>query len=291
MQPGEQSTLHRSPGKPQKGLTDRFGRTLLILAVVLYAAILILGPLVAIFWGAFSEGAGRLVDELSSQQALDALKLTLFLGLGATAINTVFGLCTAYILVRDRFPGRRFLNGVVDLPFAVSPVIAGLMLILLFGRGGWLEPLVNAAGVKIVFAVPGMLLATCFVSLPFVIREVMPILQHVGTAHEEAAYIMGAGKWRAFWKVTLPSIRWGLVYGVVLTMARSFGEFGAVLVVSGGIVGLTETSTLFIFRTLDDRNVIAAYGMALVLAMVSFVLMLFVEFWKSRSSEFRGHNT
>jgi len=291
MQPDDQSSLHRRSGKRQEGQAGHFGRTALILTVVLYAAILILGPLVAIFWGAFSEGAARLIDELSTQQAFDALKLTLFLGLGATAINTVFGLCTAYILVRDRFAGRRFLNGVVDLPFAVSPVIAGLMLILLFGRGGWLEPLVNATGMKVVFAVPGMLLATCFVSLPFVIREVMPILQHVGTAHEEAAYIMGAGKWQAFWKVTLPSIRWGLVYGVVLTMARSLGEFGAVLVVSGGIVGLTETSTLFIFRTLDDRNVIAAYGMALVLAMVSFVLMLIVEFLKSRSSEFRGHNT
>lgn len=289
MQAGDQTGAPGRSGKPQMEQEGGWGRTLLVAAVVCYAGILILGPLAAVLWGAFSEGIGRLVAELSSEQAIRALTLTLFLGLGATTINTVFGLCTAYVLVRDRFPGRRFLNGVVDLPFAVSPVIAGLMLVLLFGRGGWMEPLVEAAGFKVVFAVPGMLLATCFVSLPFVIREVMPILEHVGTVHEEAAFTIGAGKWQAFWKVTLPSIRWGLVYGVVLTVARSLGEFGAVLVVSGGIVGLTETSTLFIFRTLDDRNVIAAYGMALVLAMVSFVLMLLVEFWKSRSSEFRGH--
>ena len=288
MQPDDGTGEKKPATKPRRARERRTGRTILILVVVSYAAILILGPLVAVVWGAFSQGAGRLVNELSSEQAIRALELTLFLGLGATVINTVFGLCIAYVLVRDRFPGRRFLNGLVDLPFAVSPVIAGLMLILLFGRGGWLEPVLNAAGIKIVFAVPGMLLATSFVSLPFVIREVMPILQHVGTAYEEAAYTMGAGKWQAFWKVTLPSIRWGLVYGIVLTTARSLGEFGAVLVVSGGIVGLTETSTLFIFRMLDDRNVIGAYGMALVLALLSFTLMLFVEFWKSRSPEFRG---
>jgi sulfate/thiosulfate transport system permease protein len=263
------------------------GEWALIAAVVLYAAALLVGPLVSIVGGALSQGVSAFLREITSDNALNALKVTLLLAAGATIINTVFGVSIAWVLVRDNFRGRRFVNGLVDLPFAVSPVIAGLMMILLFGRDGWFAPITDRLGIKMVFALPGMLLATTFVSLPFVIREVMPVLAQIGTEQENAAYTMGASPWQAFWHVTLPSIRWGLLYGVSLTLARAIGEFGAVLVVSGGVSGLTETSTLFIFRSLDDRNYVGAYAMAMALALISFTILMLMEFFKKRSGEGR----
>lgn len=256
-----------------------------VAGVLLYAALLIVGPLAAVVWGAFAEGLGAFVEQVTSDDALSALKLTLGLSIGATLVNTVCGVCIAWVLVRDNFRGREFVNGLVDLPFVVSPVIAGLMLILLFGQQGWLRPLVEALGLKVVFAWPGMLLATMFVSLPFVVREVMPVLAQHGVEQENAAYTMGASPFQAFHHITLPSIRWGVLYGVSLTFARSVGEFGAVLVVSGGVSGLTETSTLFIFRSLDDRNYVAAYATATVLAGLSFLILFAMEFFKKRSHE------
>jgi sulfate/thiosulfate transport system permease protein len=255
----------------------------LIALVILYAAVLLLGPLVAVGWGAFSEGVGAFVAQVTSANALSALKLTFLLAAAATIVNTVAGVCIAHVLVRDDFRGRGIVNGLIDLPFVVSPVIAGLMLILLFGRGGLLTPLAEALGLKVVFAFPGMLLATVFVSLPFVVREVMPVLAQTGTEQENAAYTMGATPWQAFRHITLPAIRWGILYGVSLTFARSIGEFGAVLVVSGGVSGLTETSTLYIFRSLDDRNYVAAYAMAAVLAGFSFLILFAMEFFRKRS--------
>jgi sulfate transport system permease protein len=263
-----------------RGSVDRRPRAaewLLIGAVLLYAAALLVGPLAAIAWGALARGVGVFVEEVTSADALSALRLTLVLGVAATAINVVLGTLVAWVLVRDDFPGKRLVNGLVDLPFAVSPVIAGFMLILLFGRGGWLAPGAEALGIKVVFALPGMLLATVFVSLPFVIREVMPVLEQLGLEQEHAAYTLGASRWQTFWRVTLPGIRWGLLYGVSLTFARAIGEFGAVLVVSGGVSGLTETSTVYIFRTLDDRNEAGAYAMALALAALSFVVLVAME--------------
>jgi sulfate transport system permease protein len=205
------------------------------------------------------------------------------MAVGATAINTVFGVCIAWVLVRDNFWGRRILNGLVDMPFAVSPVIAGFMLILLFGRTGWLTSITDALGVKVVFALPGILLATIFISLPFVIREVAPVLGQVSRDQEDAALTIGANRLQTFWHVTLPAIRWGLLYGVSLTFARAVGEIGAVLVVSGGVSRLTETSTLFIFRSLDDRNYIGANAMAVVLAAISFLILMVIEFLKKRT--------
>ena len=257
----------------------------LIGLALLYAAVLLAGPLVAIVWGALSEGVGVFLRQITADHALSALKLTLLLGVAATAINTAMGVCIAWVLVRDDFRGKRLVNGLVDLPFAVSPVIAGLMIILLFGRGGWLTPLADALGLKIVFAWPGMLLATTFISLPFVIREVMPVLAEAGVEQEDAAYTMGATGWQAFRHITLPSIRWGVLYGVSLTFARAIGEIGAVLVVSGGVSGLTETSTLYIFRTLDDRNYTAAYSTAALLACICFAVLVVMEFFKKRSHE------
>jgi sulfate transport system permease protein len=271
---GESESPGSRPGPVEWGL---------IALAVLYAGVLLLGPLLALVSGAFAKGAAAFFEQLTSPDALNALKLTLLFALGATAVNTVLGICAAWLLVRDDFPGRRFLNGLVDLPFAVSPVIAGFMIILLFGRNGWFTPITDALGIKVVFAFPAMLLATIFVSLPFVIREVMPVLVQIGTDQESAAYTMGASPWQAFRHVTLPGVRWGVLYGVSLTFARSIGEFGAILVVSGSVSRLTETATLFIFRALDDRNEVGAYAVALVLAAISFALLMAMELLKRRT--------
>jgi len=267
----------------KRSMRSRLSEWLLISIVVLYAAGLLLAPLVAIVWGALSEGGAAFMREITSVDSLSSLKLTLIMAVAATAINTLFGLCIAWVLVRDNFWGRRILNGLVDMPFAVSPVIAGFMLILLFGRGGWFTGITETLGIKVVFALPGILLATIFISLPFVIREVAPVLGQLSTDQEDAALTIGASRLRTFWHVTLPAIRWGLLYGVSLTFARAVGEIGAVLVVSGGVSRLTETSTLYIFRSLDDRNYIGANAMAVVLAGVSFVILTVIELLKKRT--------
>lgn len=258
---------------------------LLVAIVVGYAALLLGGPLLAIAWGAISSGFGAMIQALSSREALNALYLTLLLAMTATVVNTVFGVCISLVLARDDFKGRRILNGLIDLPFAVSPVIAGFMLILLFGRNGWFTGVIDALNIRVVFALPGMLLATIFVSLPFVVREAVPVLRHLGTEQENAAFTMGAGPWRTFWQITLPNLRWALLYGVSLTFARALGEFGAVLVVGGGVTKLTETSTLFIYRSLDDRNEVGAYAMALLLATISFSVLLGMAYFKKHSKE------
>lgn len=255
---------------------------ILVAVVMAYAAILLLGPLAAILQAAFARGPAEFVRQITTPDALHALQLTLVLAVSATILDTVFGVMVAYVLVRHDFPGRSLINALVDLPFAVSPVIAGLMMILLFGRDGWLTPLADALGIRVVFAWPGMLIATAFIALPFVIREVMPVLAQMGRDPEEAAFTLGASPWQTFRRVTLPGIRWGLLYGVSLTFARAMGEFGAVLVVSGGVSGLTETATLYIFRSLDDRNVIGANAMAVVLAAASFALLMAIEFLRRR---------
>lgn len=272
------------PGS-RAAIRSRIMEYLLIAIVLLYAGGLLIAPLVAIFWGAFADGISAFVREITSTDALSSLKLTMILAVSATIINTVFGMAIAWVLVRDDFRGKRLINGLVDMPFAVSPVIAGFMLILLFGRTGWFASLIEALGIKIVFAIPGMLLATIFISLPFVIREVIPVLKQVNLDQENAAYTIGASRWQTFLHVTLPAIRWGLLYGISLTFARGVGEIGAVLVVSGGVSRLTETSTLFIFRSLDDRNYVGAYAMSVILAAVSFVILMLIEFFKKRSEE------
>lgn len=269
----------------KRGPSSRVIEWILISIAVLYAAGLLIAPLVAIVWGSLAEGINAFVSQVTSADALSSFKLTLIMAAGATVINTVFGLCIAWALVRDKFWGRRIINGLVDMPFAVSPVIAGFMLILLFGRTGWLTHVTEALGIKVVFALPGILLATIFISLPFVIREVAPVLSQVNPDQESAAHTMGASPLQTFWHVTLPAIRWGLLYGVSLTFARAVGEIGAVLVVSGGVSRLTETSTLFIFRSLDDRNYVGANAMSVVLAGMSFLILIVIEFFKKRTEE------
>jgi sulfate transport system permease protein len=259
------------------------GERCLTAIVLLYAGGLLVAPLIALAWGSLAEGVTAFFKALSARDAVYSLELTIKMAIGATLINTLFGVAIAWVLARDNFPGKRIVSGLVDLPFAVSPIISGFMLILLFGRGGWLTPLTDALGIKIVFAMPGILLATTFICLPFVVREVTPVLAQVSRDQEDAARTIGASPWKTFWHVTLPAIRWGLLYGVSLTFARAVGEVGAVLVVSGHVSNLTETSTLFILRSFDDRNYVGAYAMAIVLAIASFVLLMVIELVRKRT--------
>lgn len=256
---------------------------ILISIVLLYAAILLFAPLLAIIWEALSPGLMGFWQEISAPEALSALKLTFILSILATIVNTVTGLIISWLLTRDQFKGQKIINGLIDLPFAVSPVIVGLMLLLLFGRNGWLAFINEALGIQIAFALPGMLLVTIFVSLPFTIRQIMPVLKQFNIDQEHAAYTMCASQWQTFWHITFPNIRWALFYGISLTFARTIGEFGAVLVVSGGVKMVSETATLFIFRSLDDRNYQGAYAMALVLALISFAIFTIIEFAKKGS--------
>jgi sulfate transport system permease protein len=251
-------------------------------AVLGWFAVLILVPTLALVRGAFAGGLGPFWQAVVSPDAQRAFRLTLGITLVATAVNTVFGLAFAVVLVRQRFWGRTLVDGLVDLPFAVSPIIAGLMLVILYGPQGWFGGGLEAAGVRVVYAWLGMALATAFVTLPFVIREVVPVLREFGVDQEEVAYTLGAGRWTTFWRVTLPSVRWGLAYGVTLTVARSLGEFGALLVVSGNILGRTQTATLYVHDGIESFNTEGAYAASVLLAGVSFVLLVGMETLRKR---------
>ena len=258
---------------------------LLIGIVVAYVAVLIVIPLAALIGGAFSGGLGAIYAALSEPDVLSAFGRTLLIAVIVVLIHAICGTAVAWVLVRQNFRGRRVLNGLIDLPFAVSPVVAGYMLILLFGRSGVLAPLTEALGIKVAFALPGMLLATLFVTLPFMVRELMPVLAAFGVEQEQAAATMGANGWQTFWHVTFPALRWGFIYGLTLTFARALGEFGAVLVIGGGVQGQTETATLYIFRALDDRQYVGAYSAALVLGLVSLSLVLGTELLRKKGTE------
>ena len=247
---------------------------LLIGIVVCYVGAIVLAPLVGLVAGAFAGGLEPILAALSGPDVLSAFGRTLMISLVVVLFHGVFGTAVAWVLVRHNFRGRRLLNGIIDLPFAVSPVVAGYMLLLLFGRTGLLAPVLEVFDIKIAFALPGMILATLFVTLPFMVRELVPVLQAFGVEQEQAAATMGASGWQTFRYVTFPALRWGFIYGLTLTFARALGEFGAVLVVGGGVQGQTETATLYIFRALDDRQYIGAYSAALVLGAISLLLVL-----------------
>jgi sulfate transport system permease protein len=247
--------------------------------------ILILLPVAALLEEAFRYGPAAFLSGLQGEAAQKAFVLTLWTTILAVVINTIMGILLAILLVRHKFPGKTFFDGIVDLPFAISPVVAGFMFIVLFGPHGFLGRWFEAGGVKIVFALPGIVLATLFVTLPFVTREVVPVLREMGREPEEIAYTLGASRWLTFWKVTLPGIRWGLIYGITLTTARALGEFGAVLVVSGNIIKRTQTATLFIQQEFTDFNYQGAFSASVVLGGISFVLLLLTEYWKKRRQE------
>jgi sulfate transport system permease protein len=252
----------------------RWMRRALIVIVFFYVGVLILGPIGALIVGAFKEGFVAILQALSQPDVLEAFWLTIKISLVVVVIQLVFGTLVAWVLVRDNFRGRELINGLIDMPFAISPVVVGYMLLLLFGRNGLLAPVLTALDVKVAFAVPGMVLATLFVTLPFMIRELIPMLEAFGIHQEQSAATMGASNWQIFWRITLPALRWGIIYGVSLTFARALGEFGAILVVGGGVQGRTETATLFIYRALDERQYVGAYSAALVLGVLSLALVV-----------------
>jgi sulfate transport system permease protein len=256
------------------------GQWLLVGAVVLYLGGILVLPLSAIFTHALQAGLAPLLHAFDDPVARHGLWLSLVLAVIALVANGALGVAGALVLTRQRFLGRRVLDALVDLPLAVSPVMTGLAFLLIFGRDGWLEPALDAGGWKVTFAFPGLVIATLFVTFPFTLREVGYVLEELGTEEEEAAATLGASSWQTFWRVTLPNIRYGLGYGVILTTARALGEFGAVLVLGGAISGHTQTATTFIYNALEERQETAAYSVALVLALTSVVLLTALEWLK-----------
>lgn len=253
------------------------GRIILTGLVFLWFLGLILFPLWGIVQNVIRSGIPLFFSSLATEASRHAFWMTLWITVICVVVNTLFGVIISLVLVKQKFPGKLFLEGLIDLPFAVSPVVAGFMLILLYGPNGWMGNFLNTHGLKIIYAFPGMLLATLFVTLPFVIREVIPVLKEFGVQQEECACVLGASKWQAFWRVTLPSIKWGLAYGITLTIARSIGEFGAILVVSGSIIRKTQTATLHIHQQFTDLDYAGAFAAAIVLAFSSFLILTFVQ--------------
>ena len=240
-----------------------------------YLLLLVGVPVVLVFYRTFQDGLAPVVDTLTDPGFLHALWLSVVITLIAVPANTVFGILAAMVLVRDRIPGKRILNVLIDLPFALSPVVVGLALVLVYSRTGWFGEWFEANGIRVIFAVPGMVLATIFVSLPVVGRE-------VGQEQEEAAWTLGASSFATFWRVTLPAIRWGVTYGVVLTTARCLGEFGAVSVVSGRIEGRTETLTLHVQNSFENFDRVGAYTASVVLALLAVLTLLAMNLFRRK---------
>ena len=251
-----------------------------------YLAALLGIPVVLVFINAFEDGFAAAWEAVTTPEAQHAFYLTFVMVAVAVPLNTVFGILCALAIVRQRFRGRALLNAMVDLPFAVSPVVVGLALLLVYGRrDGWVGEWLAEQGVQVIFSTPGMILATMFVSLPFVVREVVPVLREIGTEQEQAAATLGANGLQTFFRVTLPAIRWGVAYGVVLTTARALGEFGAVSVVSGKISGQTQTATLFVEERFQRFDLTGAYAASVVLALLALATLLAMNLIKPKEAK------
>ena len=240
---------------------------------LVYLGAVLVAPVAVIAYKTFEPGPAAVWDSVTTPAAISAFWLTLQVAAVAVPLNAAVGVLTALALVRGKVPGRRFVEALIDLPFAVSPVVVGLALVLLYGRGGWFGDELAEAGVTVLFSFPGIALATIFVTLPFVVREVAPVLREVGEDQEEAAATLGASRRQAFWRITLPAIRWGLVYGVVLSTARAIGEFGAVSVVSGKVAGETETLTLLVEKRFQNFDLSGAYAASTLLALIALLTL------------------
>jgi sulfate/thiosulfate transport system permease protein len=249
-----------------------------------YLTLLLLTPLVMIFFKTFEDGIGPPIDAITSPDGLHALKLTLLMVAVAVPLNTIFGIGCALLLVRHRWKGNAIIDGIINLPFAISPIVIGLSLFLLYGTNGWFGPALADIGFEVLFSIPGIILASIFVSLPFVVREVVPVLQEIGTDQEQAASTLGANAWQTFWRITLPAIRWGVAYGMVLTTARVLGEFGAVTIVSGSISGQTQTLPLFVAKQFEAFNFAGAYGASLLLAVLALSTLLAMNLLKRKEA-------
>jgi sulfate/thiosulfate transport system permease protein len=257
---------------------------LLITIALGFLGIFILVPLIAVFTEGLNKGIQLYFASLTESDAVSAIKLTLITAVITIPVNTLFGVIAAWVIAKFDFRGKNILITLIDIPFAVSPVIAGLVFVLLFGSQGVLGPFLEANNIKIIFGVPGIILATIFVTFPFVVRELLPIMQEQGTEEEQAAITLGANGWQMFFRVTLPNIKWGLLYGVILCNARAMGEFGAVSVVSGHIRGLTNTIPLHVEILYNEYNFTAAFAVAsllALLALLTLILKSFVE-WKTK---------
>jgi sulfate/thiosulfate transport system permease protein len=271
--------IHSGAAEPkQKPVKSRDWVPIILIGIAIaYLGLVLYIPAANVFFQAFKKGVGPFFSNLTHPAFLHAAWLTLILAVITVPLNTVFGLCAAWAITRHKFPGRAFVLSIIDLPFSISPVVAGLMIVLLYGRNGWFGGWLQEHGIKVIFAFPGMVLATAFVTMPFVAREVIPVLEEFGKDQEEAARTLGADDWQTFWRVTLPSIRWGLLYGIILTNARAMGEFGAVSVVSGNIGGKTQSLPLFVEDAYKQYETEAAYSAAVLLALLAIVTLVLKE--------------
>lgn len=271
---------------------SRVARWSLRTIALLYLAVVLLAPLAFILYRTFEHGFDTFWTAVTSEAALHALWLTVLITAITVPLNAVFGVAAALILVRRRVPGRPLISALIDLPLALSPVVVGLCIVYVWGNQGWFGSYAEDAGVQVLFAVPGMVLATIFVCIPFVVREVVPVLREVGTDQEEAAATLGANAMQTFWRITLPAIRWGVIYGVILTTARAIGEYGAVAVVSGQISGNTETMTLFVKQQYDQLGTdarVGAYGASVVLILLAVIVVMLMNLL-NRKGGGRGHH-
>lgn len=274
--------MSQAHAKGNVSTRTRLVRGGILAACLLYVGILLLVPSAGIVWGAFKSGFSVIGDTFGQADVRHAFLLTGIITVITIVVTTAFGVVVAWVLARQRFLGRTLMNAFVDLPFAMSAVTVGLAAVLLFGRGGWFASFFGSRGIQIIYALPSMVLVTIFISIPFTIREVAPVLEEIGTSEEDAARTLGASTWQSFFRVTLPNIRWALLYGVALSTARAIGEIGAVLIVSGSIQGQTETATLFVLRANEERHTSQAYLVALTLAAISVVLLVGIETARSR---------
>ena len=271
----ESSKDPRKIRRAQSGTTEApWVRRTLIGVALLFVALFLVMPLAAVFTEALRKGFGAYVDGLREPDAWSAIRLTLIVAVIAVPLNLVFGVAAAWAVAKFEFPGKTILTTLIDLPFSVSPVVAGLMYVLVFGAQGWFGPWLMAHDIKIIFAVPGIVLATMFVTFPFIARELIPLMQAQGNDEEQAAIVLGATGWQTFWHVTLPNIKWGLIYGVILCNARAMGEFGAVSVVSGHIRGQTNTIPLHVEILYNEYQSVAAFAAASLLAILALVTLL-----------------
>ena len=248
-----------------------------------YLALLLLIPLGYMMYETFKDGLQPVVDSITEPDSIAALKLTLLAI--AVPLNTVFGVLTALVMVRSKMRGKSIINALIDVPFAVSPIVVGLALILVYGQNGWFGQDLAAMGIQVIFSTPGIVLAVIFVSMPFVAREVIPVLQEIGDDQEKAAETLGSGPWNTFWRITLPAIRWGVSYGVVLTMARALGEFGAVSVVSGKVSGQTETLPLYVQKQFETFHSVGAYTSSLILAAIALATLLAMNLMRRKEND------
>ena len=272
--------------RPRRATTESWRWRLILIGVALaYLAFFLILPLIAVFTEAMRKGPGEFFAALADPEAISAIQLTLLVAAISVPLNLIFGLAASWAIAKYEFKGKAFLTTLIDLPFSVSPVISGLVFVLLFSSSSFFGPLLKSWGVQVIFAVPGIVLATIFVTFPFVARELIPLMQEQGTADEEAALSLGASGWQTFRLVTLPNIKWGLLYGVLLCNARAMGEFGAVSVLSGHIRGLTNTMPLHIEILYNEYNFVAAFAVATLLAVLALVTLALKTILEIRYSD------